>query len=71
MAHMADHELGAAYYALRAVQSAHPDDRAAVRQERDWQQLALPQPVSALVVDDMAKRAAKFGGVFTEGEDTK
>lgn len=60
-AHMADHELGAAFYALRAVASASPDDLDA---ERAWQLQSLPQPVADLVRSDMHVRAEKFRGVF-------
>jgi hypothetical protein len=60
-AHMADHELGAAFYALQALASASPDERDA---ERTWQLLSLPPPVSDLVRSDMRLRAGKFRGVF-------
>ncbi len=60
-AHMADHELGAAFYALRAVAGISPDDLAA---ERAWQLQALPQSVADLVRYDMRRRAEKFLGIF-------
>jgi hypothetical protein len=60
-AHMADHELGAAFYALRALACVDP---AAVEVERVWQLKSLPEPVAALVRSDMHNRAAKFQGVF-------
>ena len=62
-AHMADHELGAAYYALLALEAdgASPDRLAA---ERSWQVAALPEPVVELVRSDMRQRAAKFRGRF-------
>ena len=62
-AHMADHELGAAFYALQAMAyaSASSDDLDA---ERAWQLRSLPQPVTDLVRSDMHLRAKKFRGVF-------
>jgi hypothetical protein len=58
---MADHELGAAFYALQPLALAPPDVRDA---ERTWQLLSLPPPVSDLVRSDMRLRAGKFRGVF-------
>lgn len=63
-AHMADHELGAAFYALRAVEAAAPDDPDAVAHERRWQRDQLPSDVTELVLDDMRRRAGKFGSAF-------
>ena len=62
--HMADHELGAAFFALRAVEAAAPDDPDAVTRERRWQRDQLPPDVAALVLDDMRRRAGKFGSAF-------
>jgi hypothetical protein len=58
---MADHELGAAFYALRALASTSPDRLDA---ERAWQVRSLPQPVADLVRSDMHLRARKFLGMF-------
>ena len=63
-AHMADHELGAAFFALRAVEAAAPDDPDAVARERRWQRRQLPPDVAELVQDDMRRRAGKFGSAF-------
>ena len=63
-AHMADHELGAAFYALRAVASASPRDLDA---ERAWQLQSLPHPVADLVRSDMHRRAGKYRGAFAFG----
>ncbi len=60
-AHMADHELGAAYYALLAMQSLDPNR---VDAELAWQLKALPKPVNEIVRGDMIRRANKFRGVF-------
>jgi len=62
-AHMADHELGPAYYALRAVAAAVPDPEV-TEQERRWQIDQLPDDIRNLVLDDMRRRAAKFRGAF-------
>ena len=51
-AHMADHSLGAAVYAVKAVKLASPThdaDRAGDR-EHKWQRERLPEAVRALVV---------------------
>lgn len=63
-AHMADHELGAAFYALKALRKAHPDDEERFRIERAWQLSILPEQISALVIDDMRIRARKFQGLL-------
>ena len=63
-AHMADHELGAAFFALRAVKAAAPDDPEAVAREQRWQLSRLPPAVAELVLDDMRRRADKFGSAF-------
>ncbi|CAN5450949.1 hypothetical protein BH11MYX1_BH11MYX1_27830 [soil metagenome] len=63
-AHMADHELGAACFALRAVQATAPDNPGTVARERRWQRGQLPPAVAELVLDDMRGRSVKFGSVF-------
>ena len=57
-AHMADHSLGAAAYALRAVRlAAPPDDAAAAAdRERTWQRERLPDEVRTLVVSAQERR---------------
>lgn len=62
-AHMADHELGPAYYALRALTAATTDHEVAER-ERHWQIEQLPDDIRDLVLDDMHRRAVKFKGAF-------
>jgi hypothetical protein len=56
--HVAAHELGAAAYAIRAVQAAAPDgDReAAGRRECQWQRDQLPDEIGDLVLDDQRLR---------------
>ena len=66
VAHMADHELGAAAYAIRAVRAAAgPDDRdEAGRAECRWQRAQLPAEVRDLVLDDERLRNAKCWSLF-------
>jgi hypothetical protein len=53
-AHMADHCLGAAWYALRAVKAAGES----IDAEMDWQNDQLPGEIADLVLS--ARSAAKF-----------
>lgn len=52
-AHLADHELGGAYFALLTIQASAPDDPGAVNRELLWQREMLPSAVAELVLDDM------------------
>jgi hypothetical protein len=66
-AHMADHELGAAAYAIRAVRAASP---AAERDEVGdlecrWQRTRLPEAIRDLVLSDEERRNHKFWSLFT------
>jgi len=65
-AHMADHELGAAAYAIRAVRTASPEDtRDEVGWfECQWQREQLPEPIRALVISDEDLRLQKFWSLF-------
>lgn len=54
--HVAEHDLGAAAYAIKAAQAAHPDDPRAGVAERDWQRRRLPDQIRQLVLEDQAKR---------------
>jgi immunity protein 5 of polymorphic toxin system len=58
VAHVAAHELGAAAYAIRAVQAAATaDDRVeAGRLECQWQRARLPREIRDLVLDDQRLR---------------
>lgn len=64
--HVAEHDLGAAAYAIKAVRSAHPDDRSAGRAERDWQRAQLPDAVRALVLEDQQRRDAICWSAFSD-----
>lgn len=65
-AHMADHELGAAFYAIRAVRLASPASEApeSGRRECRWQRDRLPETIRGLVLSDEESRATKFQAVF-------
>ena len=66
-AHMADHELGAAAYAIKAVRLASPESEAtaAGERERQWQREHLPEAICELVLSDMERRNKKLWSVFT------
>lgn len=61
--HVAEHDLGAAAYALKAVRSTSGVD--ALRVERDWQRDQLPVEVRELVLEDQGSRDAICWSVFT------
>jgi hypothetical protein len=56
--HVAAHELGAAAYAIRAVQAAAADEKRvdAGRSECRWQRAQLPHEIRELVLDDQRVR---------------
>jgi hypothetical protein len=66
VAHVAEHDLGAAAYAIKAARAAAPagDADAAARCECRWQRDQLPGAVRALVLDDQRRRNALCWGVF-------
>lgn len=65
--HVAEHDLGAAAYAIRAAQAAGgPDSRAAGAREREWQRRQLPARVRELVLEDQERRNEICWSVFTE-----
>ncbi|GAA4527426.1 hypothetical protein GCM10023160_23660 [Brachybacterium paraconglomeratum] len=61
--HVAEHDLGAAAYALKAVRAARGD--AALRAERDWQRDQLPAEIRELVLEDQGSRDAICWSVFS------
>ncbi len=67
-AHMADHELGGAAYALRAVRAAARagESECAVQAELEWQRSHLPDAIRELVLDDMRLRHKKLWSLFGE-----
>ena len=68
MGHVAAHELGAAAYAIRAVQAAAAGDDAesAGRAECQWQRAQLPREIRALVLDDQRLRNELCWFVFED-----
>lgn len=66
-AHMADHELGAAAYAIRAVRlaSTTSDAMMAGEEECRWQRKQLPEAIRELVLSDEVQRDKKFWSVFS------
>ncbi|MDH6678503.1 hypothetical protein M2284_002706 [Rhodococcus sp. LBL1] len=64
--HVAEHDLGAAAYAIKAVRSAQPGNSRAGRIERDWQRDKLPEPVRTLVLEDQARRDSICWSVFSD-----
>jgi hypothetical protein len=67
VAHVAEHDLGAAAYALRAVAAAAPADESLerLRRERDRQIAQLPERFRGLVLEDQRRRDALCWGVFS------
>ncbi len=66
VAHVAAHDLGAAAYAIKAVQAAAPPEQAiaAGRRECRWQRRQLPAAVRDLVLDDQRRRNELCWSVF-------
>lgn len=66
VAHVAAHELGAAAYAIKAVQAAAPKDESesAGRRECQWQREQLPEAIRDLVLDDQRLRNDICWSVF-------
>ena len=64
--HVAEHDLGAAAYAIKAVRAADARGVDAGRAERDWQRDQLPERVKALVLEDQARRNAICWSVFED-----
>ncbi|MGV8871903.1 MAG: putative immunity protein [Rhodococcus sp. (in: high G+C Gram-positive bacteria)] len=58
VAHVPEHDLGAAAYAIKAVRAAAPTGTEAVaaREELDWQRGRLPSSVRKLVLEDQKRR---------------
>ena len=55
-AHMADHSLGAALYALKAINNAGKS----IEEERRWQKDLLPPEIFDLVVTTMSQKEKSF-----------
>lgn len=66
VAHVAEHDLGAAAYAIKAVRASAPASGAgqAGQAECRWQRDQLPEPIRALVLDDQRRRDGICWSVF-------
>jgi len=66
VAHVPEHDLGAAAYAIKAVQAAAPpgNEKAAGRAERDWQHRQIPAGLYDLILEDQARRNDICWSVF-------
>lgn len=66
VAHVAEHELGAAAYAIKAAEAAAPGPEAAAARVREcrWQREQLPEAVRELVLDDQRRRNDLCWSVF-------
>jgi hypothetical protein len=62
--HVPEHDLGAAAYAIKAVQAA--DSLSAGRLERDWQRDQLDERIRDLVLDDQMRRNAICWSLFED-----
>ena len=70
--HVAEHDLGAAAYAIKAARAAATveEAEAAGRAERRWQREQLPDAVRDLVLEDQARRDEICWSVFSDGVPT-
>lgn len=66
VAHVPEHELGAAAYAIKAVLATSPQDPEAGRTERDWQRRQLPDRIRGLVLEDQVRRNDICWSVFLD-----
>jgi hypothetical protein len=66
VAHVPEHDLGAAAYAIRAAQAAAPSAESAEarRAECRWQRAQLPPQLRDLVIDDQRRRNEICWSVF-------
>lgn len=66
VAHVAEHELGAAAYAIKAARAAapHGEGERAGRLECAWQRDQLPEAIRELVLDDQERRNDICWSVF-------
>ncbi|GAA1496242.1 putative immunity protein [Paeniglutamicibacter kerguelensis] len=68
VAHVPEHDLGAAAYAIKAVQAAAPrgNEKEAGRAERDWQRRQIPGSLYDLVLEDQTRRNDICWSVFND-----
>lgn len=63
--HVAEHDLGAAAYAIKAVMATSSEPATAGRAECAWQRSLLPDAVRDLVIEDQQRRNPLCWNVFT------
>lgn len=68
VAHVPEHGLGAAAYAIRAAAAVAPrgQKRDTARAERDWQRQQIPEHLRALVLEDQTRRNSICWSVFND-----
>lgn len=68
VAHVPEHDLGAAAYAIRAAEAAAPrgQSEAARLRERDWQRAQVPPDLLDLVVEDQERRNEICWSAFSD-----
>lgn len=68
VAHVPEHDLGAAAYAIKAAAAAASRDqeREAARAERDWQRHQIPAHLRQLVLEDQSRRNRICWSVFED-----
>lgn len=68
VAHVPEHDLGAAAYGIKAVQAAAPrgTEKGAGLAERDWQRQQIPGGLYDLVLEDQARRNGICWSVFSD-----
>lgn len=68
VAHVPEHDLGAAAYAIKAARAAAPPKSAADagRRELAWQRVQLPDEVRGLVLEDQSRRNSICWFVFDD-----
>lgn len=68
VAHVPEHDLGAAAYAIKAVRAAAPrgKEEEAGQAERDWQRRQIPENLYDLVLEDQARRNNICWSVFND-----
>lgn len=64
--HVAEHDLGAAAYAIKAAQACASHDPEVRLEERDWQRRQLPEQIRDLVLEDQLRRNDLCWSVFLE-----
>lgn len=64
--HVAEHDLGAAAYAIKAAQTAESGNSGAALVERDWQRGQLPDQIREVVLEDQIRRNDICWSVFAD-----